>query len=498
MASSPSRRAILLAALLLATGCSSSAPARTDSRPVTLTIGLPQVRQLGPARSLDILTQGLFVEPLTTFDQHGRSAPRVVERWARSDDGLTWRLTLRAGVTFQDGTPLTNAEVRDAIVRDAGAAGVRGYRVCLPDVVSAVPEGDRDIVLRLSRPCAFLLDELYVDLRRTTPDGQEVGTGAYRVVARAQDELTLEANPHYHSGRPAIDRVVLRAYDTLRSAWAEMMRGNVDFVWEVSPDAIEFLKDQSGTEVRTFLSFNCLSIVFNARRPALGSSEVRRALSLAVDRAELVQQGLKGHGTPADVPVWPNSWALDRARPVAASDPAEARALLAGRPPVTFTCLLPENLAVFERLALLVQRQLRAVGVDMRLEAVPAPVFFQRIARGEFDAVLINPLGGPYAVNHYLLWHTPGAVRQFNVFGYSSAGVDAALEAMREARDDAGMRAAMAAFVAAMRDDPPAIFMAWPALAQAVTRRFVIPASADGRDALQLVPWWTLGGEEGR
>ena len=438
---------------------------------------------------------GSDIERLTTYDATGRAAPKVAERWAHTPDGLTWRLTIRRGVSFQDGTPLTIADVRDAIREAADSPMMRANTVCLSDVVDVAVEPERDVVVRLRRPCSYLLDDLDADLSRTGPDGMRMGTGPFRLVSSTPEEARFEVNASYYGGAPVVDHVVVKTYSTLRAAWAEMMRGELDLLTDVGPEGMEFLRDQSAFETRPFTPFRAFAVVLNSGRPALKHRDTRYALSIAVNRAELVEQGLKGQGLPADMPVSPQFWALDSSTTPVAFDPVEARRLLSRRAPVTFTCLLPENYSVFERLALLVQRQLRFVGVDMRLETVSTAAMFTRVAKGDFDAALIDPTGGPYASVYYRFWHSPDPDVRWNQFNYRSAPVDAALDAMRSALDDGQFRLAMARFVSEVRNDPPAIFLAWPTQWQAINRRFVLPEGAGGLDALRTIPGWRLRGD---
>jgi peptide/nickel transport system substrate-binding protein len=396
-----------------------------------------------------------------------------------------------------DGTPLTNTDIRDAIRRVAASLEYRDTYVCLSDITDVTVYGASDVIVKLARPCYFLLDELDVDILRVTPDGKQVGTAAFSLVSSSDDVVALEANPFFYLGRPAVDRIVVRAYETLRTAWAAMMRGQCDFLSEVGPDSLEFLRDQSIVATRSFESYNCLAIVFNSSRQVFRNAAVRRALNLAINRDELVQAGLRGQGQPADVPVWPNFWALDRAVPRTPFDPARARAMLAPVAPLTFTCLLPNNYAVFERVALLAQRQLRAVGIEMRLEVLPPDAFIARVNRGEFDTAFINPIGGPYPTFFHRFWHSPGPNPRWNPFGYRDAAADAALDAMKASVTDDQFRVASSRFVAALRDNPPAICLVWPITTQAVNRRFVLPADTASRDALASVAAWQLR-EEGR
>ncbi len=494
---------LAVAGALSAFACSgpSAGPASPDAprSPLTLTIGVPQSRQLDPSRGAPLIADFLAFERLTTNDAEGRTRPRLLESWQTSADGLTWELRVRSDAVFQDGSPLGAADVKRTFDAAMANPALRGISVCLPNVASVAARGDRDVVVSLARRCAYLLDDFDLAIRKTAPDGKtRIGTGPFAVASSSPDAIVLEANRHYYGGVPAIDRVVIRPFDALRTAWAGMMRGEVDFLWEVGPDTAEFLSDRSTITVRSYLGYYAYAVMLNSARPAFRRPAVRRALNLAVDRPALVRQGLRSQGLPADGPVWPRYWARDTAGAPAAFDPAGAEALLraAGGKALDFTCLVPANFSILERMALVVQRQFGDVGVRMRLESLPPDAFNRRIFSGDFDAALISVLGGPSATVYHRLWHSPGATPRWNFWGYRNAGVDAALDAALEAPagepGEAAFRAAIARFEAAVRDDPPAVFLAWNQTVQAVSRRFELPPDSDGRDAIYVVNRWLL------
>ena len=483
------------------------APPAARTGPLTLTIGVPQSRQLDPSRGAPLIADFLAFERLTTNDAEGRTRPRLLEGWHTSADGLTWELRVRPDVRFQDGEPLGAADVKRTFDAAMANPALRGISVCLPNVVSVTARSDRDVVVSLSRRCSYLLDDFDLAIRKTAPDGKSrIGTGAFAVASSSPDAIVLEANRNYHGGVPAIDRVVIKPFDALRTAWAGMMRGEMDFLWEVGPDTAEFLSDRSTVTVRSYLGYYAYAVMLNSARPAFRPPAVRRALNLAVDRPTLVRQGLRDQGLPADGPVWPRYWARDTAAKPAAFDPARAEALLrgVGRKALEFTCLVPANYSILERVALVVQRQFGDIGVRMRLESLPPDAFNRRISSGDFDAALISVLGGPSATVHHRLWHSPGATPRWNFWGYRNAGVDAALDAALDAPagepGDAPFRAAIARFEAAVRDDPPAVFLAWNQTVQAVSRRFALPPGSDGRDAIYVLNQWQLRrpGADGR
>jgi peptide/nickel transport system substrate-binding protein len=480
---------------LSAAACTGAAPPASPRGPVTLTIGVPQSRQVDPSHAASTLARQIALERLTTNDTEGRTQPRLLERWTVAEDGLTWRLVVRRGVRFHDGTPLTAADVKRTLDAAVASPADRATSVCLGYIADVVARGDLEVLVRLTHRCSYLLDDLDQPVTRVAPDGKtRVGTGPYSIVSSSADEIALRANRNYYLGAPVIDRVVVRPYDALRTAWAEMMRGRVDFLWEVGPDTAEFLRDQSTIEVRSFLSYYAYAVMLNSARPVFKEPAIRRALNLAIDRATLVQQGLRGRGVPADGPVWPRYWARNRGAPAIPYNPGAAAALLqAGHAgSIEFTCLVPANFSILERLALLVQRQLSDVDVRVRLESLPPDAFNRRIVSGDFDAVLLPLLGGPQAAVYHRFWHSPADSLRWNFWGYRNAVVDAALDAALEAPDERHFSGAIQRFEAAVHDDPPAIFLAWSQTVQAVSRRFAVPAENDGRDAIHVLGRWLL------
>ena len=141
-------------------------------------------------------------------------------------------------------------------------------------------------------------------------------------------------------------------------------------------------------------------------------------------------------------------------------------------------------------MALLVQQQLAEVGVRMRLESLPPDEFNERIVSGRFDAAILSILGGPSAAGFYRFWHSAAHTRRWNFWGYRNALVDAALDAARDAASEEEFSGAIRRFEAAVRDDPPAVFLAWNQTVQAVSRRFVVPAEQAGRDAIYALHRW--------
>src|SRR6185436_19709318 len=170
--------------------------------------------------------------------------------------------------------------------------------------------------------------DLFMAIAKPQANGPPAGTGPFVVSASATDQITMSAFDDYYEGKPEIDRIVWKPYPALRTAWAGMMRGEIDFLYEVNQDAVEFVKGESSVGTYEFLRQYPLGIVFNSRREPFKDRIVRQALNFAVDRQLILGQALKSRGVVAQSPIWPLHWAYDQSVPGYAYDPGRAAALL--------------------------------------------------------------------------------------------------------------------------------------------------------------------------
>src|SRR5258708_15418359 len=257
-------------------------------------------------------------------------------------------------------------------------------------------------------------------------------------------------------------------YPTQRKAWAALMRSEIDMLYEVSRDAVDFVEVETTVKTYSFPRAYYIPLVFSVRHPVLRNAEVRKAINEALDRATLIRDGLNGRGRPADGPILPEHWAYSSPAQPFVFNPDAARLTLdaAGLPvrPSTggkmparfsFTCLVFANDTRFERLAVLVQKQLADVGIDMKLLSLPQPELVARLASGDFDAFLFEMFGRSLSWT-YDFWrsHEGSHVKS----GYRAA--DSLLDRMRGARSEEDVRSAVADLARILHDDPPAAFLA--------------------------------------
>jgi peptide/nickel transport system substrate-binding protein len=398
----PTFRLIVIAAFVAMPGWS-CAPASPDPE-VVLSIGYAAPAEQGVATRLNVLINQLTREPLIRSGLDGHPEPVLAESWEVDRDGTRVVIVLRPGVSFYDGSPMTARDVKVTIDTARRRLALEGSNSVLSDIDSIeVTDADR-VTIELSRPVArLLLLELLHLVEVRDSDGALQATGPFFVESSTSDETILRVNPHYRQGRSEIDSVHIKAYATLRSAWAAMMRSEIDFLFNVPLEAQEFMEADSNVQIFTSNRPFAYAVVFNTTRPPFADRRVRRALSHAVDRNALVKGPFRGHGSVA-TGVWMPHWAYGGAQPAYGYDPLTADRMLteAGLTSTLagsgsdefatrfgFDMLVGVDFARFEPIALTLQRQLRQIGVEMTIDAMPFGDVVKALEGDSWHAVLL-------------------------------------------------------------------------------------------------------------
>ena len=503
----PARRSagalrLLLIALLFGGSCRETQEPAGDQRGTVLRIGFPIGKSLQES-GLSNLTYLFYAEPLLTREVDGRLSPRLAVGWQWDLGGHTLRLKMKSGVVLHDGTPVTAALVADQLrvripegEREAAWGFTHVTRITAPD-----PE---TVIIELSEPDMFLLTALS-DLRIVHPTRDDVATGPFSLVTRTP-QVEATRFDRYHDGLPALAGVRIITYDTPRSAWAALMREEVDVVQEVSRESVEFMEHSS--RIRNYASLQpfYVSLAFNLAHPILRDVEVRRALVQAVNQAEIVTRALRGQGRVAHGPLWPLHWAyedtvkqefnpeaarvaLDRSGyPQPKSDRAgELRARFRVR------CLVNSEDPQDERIALMVQRQLFDVGVHLEIELLPMDDLARRIRVGKFETYMVRANASRTLERTYRFWRSTSLL---NIPTQNShyTGADALLDQLRRSTSDDEVRTAVRALAARFKEDAPAAFIAWLEITRAVDGKFDVGV-APGEDPFANIGRWKLAGQ---
>jgi len=322
------RKAIgVLAALGLGFGAFASTPAHADA-PLRLTVGT-----LGPIGSLDPRTGtsqvahevwNLQYPTVTALDPKTLDpAPGLAQAWAPAPNGLGWIYTLGPGVQWSDGRPVT----ADDVVASVGRAGAGRARALSPRKVEVDGRSTPDLPVNVT-PQHVLgsVPDLDQNLRALG-----VADGMWHVTARTNESVELDAT---RPGGPALQQIVFRTYPDADALIHALDRGDVDVVSGLPAADAARLESMSNVTVDPAPDGTQYQLQAN-----LPDDNVRKAVSLAIDRTDLVAQTVDGIGTPGAVPIFGRGTALsldpattDQLDAALDAQPDEARRLLAGRP----------------------------------------------------------------------------------------------------------------------------------------------------------------------
>src|SRR5262245_32217225 len=234
-----------LIALLLAI-CLSACHGRTprNAAPSPLIIGAAIPKGEVSRDGVNSLVRQLSLEAPVSIGWDGRPVPRVFDSWD-SKPGLL-RLHLRPATRFHDGTLLTSALAAEILRAKLASEG----QTVISTVSSVAPEDDSHVVIRTPTPEGLLLSDLSgLEITPLAKDKQEVGTGPFKYVGKGPP-VVLEAFDGYRSGRPSIDNIKVVEYPTQRSAWTGLMRADINMLYEVSRDAVEFVEAETSFQTR--------------------------------------------------------------------------------------------------------------------------------------------------------------------------------------------------------------------------------------------------------
>ena len=499
------RAVVVVAALAALTACGRRPGCTGDYCGTLVIAGLGEPSTLLPPASDDAHADAVADQVLVKLADLGPSGntfgdvgfvPELAERW-EWDNPRTITFHLNPNARWHDGRPVRAEDVAfsfdvntDSIVNSrARAALARVRRVTTRDSLTVVfhfseayPEMFYDAVHHVRILPAHLLRTVPRDQLRTAAFGRApVGAGCYRFVAwKAGQSLELAADSTCFLGRPHIRRLLWRFTPDPSVAVTQLVAGEADAYEIVPPQDFERVRADSqlvtypyAGPYYTFLGFNLRARGDTSLpHPLFGDRQLRRALTLATDRQQLVQSVFGGLAKipPGPMPLLWATW--DSTLRTLPFDSAAAARILAANgwrdhdgdgvrdregQKLGFELLTPTTSASRRQYARLLQEQFRRIGVAVEITELDPNVMTQRMETGNYDAALESRQGDPSPISSIaIVWLAGGSA---NYCRYDNpVFADAYARATGATSRVEALRAWRSAFQVLL-DDAPAIWL---------------------------------------
>lgn len=355
----------------------------------------------GTAAAIDEVVYANVFEGLTRIGPHGSVRPALAQRWSVSTNGRAYTFHLRQGVRFHDGTAFTAADVKYSLDRARGEGSANAQKRLFAPIDRVEVIDDATVRLHLARPAGdlpFTLglgDAVIVAPESAAKNKQRpIGTGPFRFARwRRGDAIMLERFQGYWGRAAPLQRAIFKIIPDNNAAFAAVKAGVVHaFANFPAPETLGLLERDSDLRVVRGATEGETILALNNGHPALSDIRVRRALAHAVDKRAVIKGALFGNGTPIGTHFPPyHRAALDLAD-FYPHDPGRARALLAQAGyavGLRLRLALPPP-AYARRGGEIVAAQLRAVGVDVEIQAMEWAQWLERVfANKDYDMTIV-------------------------------------------------------------------------------------------------------------
>jgi peptide/nickel transport system substrate-binding protein len=536
-ASSGVRRWVLLIGLVLAVPACADREAASSDRDATRYGGTLVIANNSDVENMNALVSGdrytqeinryLLFLPLIRYDPELDYEPALAERWdLLGDTGVVFHL--RRDVRWHDGVQTTARDVVFTYQRATDAA--TAYPNAAYFLHWTGVEAQDSFTVRFSfephlDPLAGLpflpimpahqLDSIpSARMRQVAFNKRPVGNGPYRFVEyRTNDRTVFEANddfPEALGGRPYIDRIIYRPIPEATAQIAELTAGSADII--LTPPSHEFaqLAARPGLRGMQRPGRQFANVFWNGRIPPLNDPAVRRGLTHAINREDILQVLREGYGEIAAGPIGPYHWAFDSSVGAVPFSQDSARALFAaagladrnndgvlqlpdGRP-FQIELKIPAGSAINRDMAEMIRSNLAAVGVRMTTRPVDMGTLIHDFTgTGRNFQAIIMGWESDFRINLRDTFHSDAYDGQFQFASYRNPRVDLLIDSVSRARQRDEAIPIYAELQRILRDEQPWTFLYYfPDLV--LMRERLQGVEMDIRGALTNVTrWWVTG-----
>jgi peptide/nickel transport system substrate-binding protein len=470
-------------------------PSQSGGTMIDATIGEPSslIYMVAGESAAGAISSSIF-NKLLKYDKNLDLEGELAESWQISADQKTITFKLKPNLKWADGQPLTSADVlwtwHAVIDEKTGSPYASDYQLVknaeTPDPLTFSVTYDQAYAPALDSWAGLQILPKHLlqgqDLHTATFARNPVGSSYYKLDSWTHgthgENLRLSRNPTSVLGQAKIDNLVTRIIPDSSAQFLELMADNID---SMALDPIKYARIiparpelQQKLALYKELGNSYTYMGFNLKHKPFDDVRVRRAINYAIDKQEIIDGVYLGLGIDIASPYKPGTrWSNPDLKPYP-YDPAKAKALLkeAGfvdsnddgilerdGKPFSFEIITNQN-KEREKSAVLIQRRLKDVGIQVNIRAIEWASFISRfIKTGDFDVVVLG-WGLGLDPDQYNIWHSSQqAPGQFNFIGYNNPRIDKLLEQGRLELDPEKRMKIYHEFARVLLEDSPIVYL---------------------------------------
>ncbi|GII86099.1 ABC transporter substrate-binding protein [Sphaerisporangium siamense] len=387
------------------------------------------------------------VEPLYTYDASLKSVPLLADGEPEiSEDGLTWTVKLKKGVTFHNGDPFTAEHVAATLAFVTDPKSTSDWTAYFVGYVAKVTApGDHTVKIKLTTPFGVLRSHLtnlpivHKDFVKRTDT--TLGTGPFKVDKVTQgQQVTLTGHDAYHGTKPTLRGVAFQAVPDPATRLVNLREGKIQIMTGVSPESAGLLKQDDKIRVHEIDAPSDIVTYFQAAKGPFTDAKVRQALGHAMDRKGVRDVVYAGTASIAQGPIGPATEGHDPSIRLYAETPdaAKAKALLAeaGVSSLSFTLTITND-PVMKNIGQVLAEGWKQAGITCTLEVLDIGPWVKKWASGEYQMAMTGfESGFGSGRTAFTLLGQMSSRNPLN-FGYKNAEVDRLLGEAWAATDEA-------------------------------------------------------------
>ncbi|MBD3226312.1 MAG: hypothetical protein GF313_16405 [Caldithrix sp.] len=504
---------VITLSILLLLNCSNNGEPKSkkdlSNNPVaggTLIIGISgDVDSFNPFYGESVSAQEithLMLLGLADLDEHSDFKPEIARSWERSTDYSTLTYHLRRDAVWSDGFPITAHDVKftyDLLMDEKVGSPLQGITEFIQEV-SVVDSYTVTFTFSKAYPTQIfdtareilprhILKDIDPKNLRSHPFGKKpISSGPFKLKEWVEQQyIELVPNESYFGKKPYLDRVIFKIIPDQTNLLMQLKAGEIDMMTGVPLAEVDNLQaNNPEINIRQVSGRVYYYIGYNQKNALFKNVQVRRALTMAINREQIIEGLLHGYGKKCYGPLPPIvEWAYTEDVETIAYDPRKARRILnnnkwidqnddglleKNNQPFEFTLITPTGNQLKSDVATVVQSHLSKIGIKVHIKVLEWTNFLKHLQSKNFDAC-VGALSTSFYVDPTPVFHSK-STHLFNAISYSNPKIDRLIEEGRKEMDRQKAKKIWDRFQKEIYGDQPFTFLFWADNIVAINKKF--------------------------